>query len=72
MKLDEALNYVETHGIAMLTTEDANLQAIAVTSAEEGPITDARDFAVTAYVVHKLSPSEMKKAKILSFERVFA
>jgi hypothetical protein len=72
MDLAEALDYVEKHGLAMLTAPGSNLTAVAVSTKECGPITEAKDFTVTAFVPQKLSKAELKKAKVAPFDTVFA
>jgi S1-C subfamily serine protease len=72
MDLSEAIDFVEKHAIAMLTAPGSNLTAVAVSTKEGVPITEAKDFTVTAFVPHKLSRSELKKASVDPFEHVFA
>jgi S1-C subfamily serine protease len=72
MQFKDALNYVKTHGVGMLCASGSNLQAVAVSSKEGGPITEATDFTVTGYVRKKLTSSEMEAAGIMPFRDVFA
>jgi S1-C subfamily serine protease len=72
MDLCEAVAFVETHGIALLTAPGSNLTAVAVSTKDHGPITESRDFAVTAFVPRKLSKNELRKVGIEPFDRVFA
>ncbi len=72
MDLSEAVAFVETYGIALLTAPGSNLTAVAVSTKDHGPISAARDFAVTAFVPRKLSKTELSKAAFDPFERVLA
>jgi hypothetical protein len=71
MNLSEAIEFVENHGIAMLTAPGSNLTAVAVSTKDHGAITEAKDFTITAFVPRKLTASELKKAKVEPFYRVF-
>jgi hypothetical protein len=70
--LSEAVAFVETHGIALLTAPGSNLTAVAVSTKDHGPITEAQDFVVTAFVPRKLSKTELTKAGFDPFDRVLA
>jgi len=67
-----ALEYIEQHAVAMLSTPGAGLLAVAVSSKEQGPITATKDFSVTAYVEKKLAVKEIKNRNMQTFEQVFA
>jgi hypothetical protein len=55
----------------MLQATGSNLTAVAVAPRDGSPVTEADDFAVTAFVERKLTKRELSKAKIDPFERVF-
>jgi len=56
----------------MLRAPGSNLQAVAVSSRDGGPITDATEFTLTGYVRKKLTASEMHASGILPFRDVLA
>lgn len=72
MDLTDAIKFVETHGIALLTAPNSNLTAVAVSTKDHGPITESRDFTVTAFVPRKLSKNELRKGGLEPFDCVFA
>ncbi len=71
MDLASALDYVRDHAIDMLTAPGSNLTAVAVSSKDHGPITETKDFTVTAYVERKLSTKEMNKLSVKPFNPAF-
>ena len=72
MNLSEAIDVVEKYSLAMLTAPGSDLTAVAVSTKEGIPITEAKDFTVTAFVPRKLTKNELKKANLAPFERVWA
>lgn len=72
MDLKYAFDYVDKYGLEMLQAPGSNLTAVAVAPKDEGPVTESKDFAVTAFVEQKLTKRELTKAKVEPFERVFA
>jgi hypothetical protein len=71
MKLQDALTFVDKHGVAMLRAPGSNLRAVAVSSKAGVAITEATDFTVTGYVARKLTPREMQAAAVAPFNKVF-
>ena len=67
MNFERAVEVVKRHGHDMLTAPGSTLTAVAVGNKEGGPITEADEFAVTAFVEKKLSPKEMETKEIQPF-----
>ena len=71
MNFERAVEVVKRHGHDMLTAPGSTLTAVAVGNKEGGPITEADEFAVTAFVEKKLSPKEMEIKEIQPFRNVY-
>jgi hypothetical protein len=72
MNLQDALNYVDKHGIDMLVAPGSNLTVVAVSSKGGGRITEAKDFTVKAFVEQKLSKKEMAQQNVRSIDQIWS
>ena len=70
MDFDSALNTVRTNAAQFLA--DASVMAVAVGRKDAGPITDGKDFCVTAFVKQRMTLDALKEQGIRRFERTYA
>jgi hypothetical protein len=59
MKLKEALQALETHGLAILIQPNSNIRLLAVGAKDHGPVAEAPDFCISAYVPEKLTKAQL-------------
>lgn len=71
MLLKQAIKVVNDHGISMLSNPQSGIRFIAVSNKDTGPIDEASDFSVTAFVDRKLSGKELKSQGMSSFQSSF-
>ncbi|MGL6094287.1 MAG: hypothetical protein ACRC7O_00615, partial [Fimbriiglobus sp.] len=72
MDFETAVKYVNDHAVALLSAPGNNLTAVAVAGRNLGPVTEARDFAVTAFVERKLTAKQLKSSNVQPFDQMLA
>jgi hypothetical protein len=72
MKLTEAREFVESHGIAMVLDQNNGINGVAVGQKDGRPLEGADDFCVTAFVSKKLTSQEMDERGVRSFEKAYS
>ncbi|WP_339735200.1 hypothetical protein [uncultured Gimesia sp.] len=72
MDFQEAVLVVREHGISLLDDPTSNVRFVAVASKDSGPLAQATDFCVTAYVDHKLTATQLRTRGISTFAASFS
>ncbi len=72
MDFKQAVSVVRKHGISMLDDPTSNIRFVAVASKDAGPLDQATDFCVTAYVDKKLTASQLKSHGVNAFASSFS
>jgi hypothetical protein len=71
MLFEQARAFVEEFGVRLVLDTDNGLSGVAVGRKNEGPITDGKDFCVSAFVERKLSESDLRRKNIREFHELF-
>lgn len=72
MDFDEAVRVLERHALAILSQPNSNIRLLAVGTKDHGPLSEATDFCITAYVPEKLTKTQLKVRNLLPFDRSLA
>jgi hypothetical protein len=68
VRFDEAVRQIERHGLAILTQPKSNIRLLAVGAKDHGPLSEATDFCITAYVPEKLTKAQLRDRDLLPFD----
>ena len=72
MEFEDAIRAVERHALAIFSQPNSNIRLLAVGTKDRGPLSEATDFCLTAYVPEKLTKSQLKGRDLLTFDRSLA
>ncbi len=72
MDFKQAVSVVHNHGISMLDDPKSNVRFVAVANKDTGPLDQATDFCVTAYVDQKLTAAQLKTRSVSAFASSFS
>ena len=72
MTFDESIRTLERFALAILSQPNSNIRLLAVGAKDHGPLSEATDFCITAYVPEKLTMAQLKFRNVTSFDRSLA
>lgn len=72
MEFKEAITVIREHGISLLDDPTSDVRFVAVTNKDTGPLDQADDFSVTAFVDKKLTKSQLKSQGLTEFASTFS
>jgi hypothetical protein len=72
MEFKQALKVIRQHGISFLADPKSNVRFVAMANKDGGPLCEAVDWSITAFVDKKMTSNELKSSGMNSFASTFS